>query len=131
MMSYSYSLNCLQYVLMQDDVPILRPLDEVSLAFDKEYGTLHKHGAPEMVDAWFKKKQASLRESGLVEWADNLVVITGRFPLDDLNKCLSTSGYVLRMYTQVLAGTLAQLPMLPDPVVPPVLAPIRRAMFRA
>jgi hypothetical protein len=106
-MNYSYSLNAGQYVLMHGDSPVGRVLDEVSIALDKEDGILHKHGSPESVQKWAAETQRRLRASGAAEIADNLVVITGRFPLEDLNKCLSTMSYAGRLYAKALAGELA------------------------
>jgi len=108
-MSFSYSLNAGQYVLMDGTSPVGRVLDEVSLALDKSDGTLHKHGSPEFVHRWFADAQKKLRDAGANEWAENLVVLTGRFPLDELNACLSNSSYAGRLYQKALAGDLKQL----------------------
>lgn len=109
-MSYHYSLNAGQYVLMDGDSPVGRVLDEVSIALDKVDGTLHKHGSPESVQRWHTAAQQKLRAAGAGEWADNLVVITGRFPLDELNSCLTHTGYAGRLYLKALAGELQRLP---------------------
>jgi hypothetical protein len=114
-MTYSYKTNCGQYVLHCEDKPIGPLLDEVSLAFDRDEGVLHKHGAPAMVEAWQKGTQAKLRASGLTDMADSIVVITGRFELDDLNRCLTHTGYVGTLYTRLLNNELAPLSCLPSP----------------
>ena len=119
-MSYSYSLNCGQYVLMDEATPVGRVLDEVSIALDKEDGAVRKHGAPEMVQRWLTDTQRTLRSGGCAEMADNLVVLTGRFPLEELNKCLTTSGYAGRLYAKALAGELEQLPMFAPATGSPV-----------
>jgi hypothetical protein len=123
-MSFSYSQNCGQYVLMQDGKPVGRVLDEVAIAFDRE-GTLYKHGAPEMVTKWADTMKAKLRNSPASHLADDLLVITGRFPLAELNRCLDTASYVLRLYAGALDGTLAPMPYVP----PPAPQPARRRMY--
>ena len=91
---YNYKTNCGQYVLHKGDKPIGPLLDEVSIAFDKESGTLHKHGSREMVERWADNAKSKFRESGFGEMADDIVVITGAFDLNDINRCITTSGYI-------------------------------------
>lgn len=110
-MSYEYKLNCGQYVLHDGEDPIGPCLDEVAIAFDKESGTLHKHGNPEWVAKWHQETQAKFRQAGFDDMADALIVITGRFDLEDLNRCLSTSGYVARLYQRLLAGEAQPQPL--------------------
>lgn len=121
-MPYSYSLNCGQYVLTADGAPVGPCLDEVCLALDSQEGTLHKHGAPDKVLAWLEKTQSSLRAAGCDEMAQNLVAITGRFPLEQLNRCLDTLTYAGTLYGQALSGRLEQ-----QELPPPKTAPQRRA----
>jgi hypothetical protein len=128
-MPYSYTLNCGQYVLTEDGRPIGRVLDEVSLALDIEEHTLHKHGAPEMVQAWLQRTQAKLRAGGAEEMANRMVCLTGRFPLEELNRCLQVSGYAGRLYLKAMAGELAQLPLDAKALeAAPVTAPSTRRM---
>lgn len=109
----NYQLNCSDYVLHEGDKPIRAITQEVALAFDRESGTLHKHGAPEMVQNWFSKTRSRLIDCGFQNMADDLVLITGRFPVEELNKCLSCSGYVLRMYENLQEGKLLPQPEFP------------------
>ncbi len=114
-MSYSYSMNAGQYVLMDGDSPVGPPLDDVSIALDKVDGTLHKHGSPELVQRWHADAQKKLRTVGANDMADDLVVLTGRFPLDELNKCLSNTNYAGRLYLKAATGELKQLPLVEFP----------------
>lgn len=95
-MAYEYQLVNEQYVLMCDGTPYLPPMAEVAIAFDRQTGLL-KHGAPHDVDAWCLQAQAKLREAGFPEFAEDLMVIKGRFELDELNRCLDIFDYVLRL----------------------------------
>lgn len=109
-----YGLNCGQYVLHNTEgKPIGAPLDEVALVFDKECGVLHKHGPASSVQAWVqtvRQKTESVRGVDGFDLYSDLVVIQGRFPVDMLNRCLDTSGYVLKLYEQLQAGTLPPEP---------------------
>jgi hypothetical protein len=124
MSDFNYKLNCGQYVLHKGDAPIGPVMDEVAIAFDRENGTLHKHGSLENVQAWVTKAQQRLRESaagglgGFAEqMANDLVIISGKFPVEELNCCLSTTGYVLRMVDKLQKGLIGQEPQtLPPPL---------------
>lgn len=113
-MDYHYRMNCGQYVLHDGEDPIGPVMDEVAIAFDLESGTLHKHGSPEMVRAWCKKSSDKLIQAGFPEMAGDLVVIAGRFPVEELNKCLSITGYVRRMYDRASSGEISSQPLLPE-----------------
>lgn len=76
---------------------------EVSLAFDKETGTLHKHGIPSLVLGWCAQSAKTLRDAGFSDMADALVCITGAFPVEELDKILNNSGYVGRFYVKLQA----------------------------
>jgi hypothetical protein len=110
---YNYRLNCSEYVLHKGDAPVGPLLQEVALAFDAESGTLHKHGAPAMVSKWAEDTSLKLRNVGAADLANALLVISGRFPLPALNKCLTASGYVGVFYAELRAGVHKELPMLP------------------
>lgn len=126
MNDYHYELNCGQYVLHNGDKPIGPVLNEVAIAFDRESGTLHKHGSVENVQAWVDKSQKRLRESAtasgslgdlVAKMANDLVIVSGKFPVEEVNRCLSTSGYVLRMVEKLQQGQIGQEPQtLPPPV---------------
>lgn len=108
----NYQLNCGQYVLHRGSTPVGRPLDEVAIAFDRDEGVLHKHGSPEFVNNWAEETRAKLRAAGsnLEDWATALTVVSGRIPVDELNSCLSSSGYVLQLWAKLTRGELARQP---------------------
>lgn len=117
-MEFSYQLNCGQYVLHRDGAPVGPLLDEVALVFSTTCGTLHKHGKPDLVGKWLDTTRDKFRKAGFTEMADELVLVQGRFSLADLNKCLSTTGYVLNLYKQIQAGQVASLDFLGNVVQP-------------
>ena len=117
MNDYNYQLNCGQYVLHNGDKPVGAVMDDVAIAFDRESGTLHKHGAEAMVQEWVTRAQAKFRAAGFDGMADDLVIVTGKFPVEELNRCLTTSGYVLRMVDKLQRGLIGQEPAtLPPPL---------------
>lgn len=117
-MAYSYELNCGDYVLHRDGKPCGPLLQEVALALDTYSGVLHKHGAAGMVETWVANSKAKLSAAGFQEMADQLTVMKGRFTLEDLNRCLSTAGYVHVLYKKAMAGELDSLDMFGRVITP-------------
>lgn len=116
-MAYRYALNCGQYVLHQDDKPIGRPLDELALCLSREDGILHKHGAKEAVHAWAETMRSRYRRVGANDLAEDIVVVSGRFPLAEINRCIESITYSGTFYVRLMAGE-----MLPQPEREPELA---------
>lgn len=87
------------------------PSTEIAFCFDKESGTLHKHGSPEGVKAWFKKTKRKFSEAGFADMTDEMVLFSGHsHPLlgnvspgvtylteDDVNRCIECSGAILKL----------------------------------
>lgn len=101
-MTYCYQMIDDQYVWCAEGIPSRPPLAEVALAFDRECGTVHKHGDPELVHAWHRTAQRQFRIGGFDALADDLVVISGRFDLEELNRCITVSGYAATFYAQLM-----------------------------
>ena len=110
-----YRLNCGQYVLHakrpfgEDLEPVGKVLDEISLAIDTENGILHKHGPAEKVSAWHAQTTQALRAAGAVEMAGHLVVVTGRFPLEEVNRCISNHTYAGHFFKKLVTGQMEAL----------------------
>lgn len=100
-----YALNCGQYVLHCDGKPVGPLHDEIAFCLDASTGTRHKFGAPDLVRAWHTNAQAKFRAANLSEMADELVVVQGRFTLEDINKVIDCSGYAAVLYQKVMNGT--------------------------
>lgn len=122
MKSLSYLLNCGQYVLHVDGKPAGRVLDELAICLDKEDGTRHKFGDPDVVRAWHQKAQQSFRNVGASDLADALVVIQGRFTLEDINKVIENSAHTAALYQKVMNGTAETLDMFGNVVRPALTA---------
>jgi hypothetical protein len=72
----------------------------VALAFDREDGTLMKHGSVDLINQWAEGTRKKYFAAGLTEIAEVLTVIEGPFPLEELNKMISSTGYVGCFYTK-------------------------------
>ncbi|KVP96597.1 hypothetical protein WJ97_11985 [Burkholderia ubonensis] len=120
MSTIHFELNCGQYVLFKAGAPASRVLDEVAICLDKASRTRHKVGDPELVRAWHKKAQDAFRGNGHDDMADDLVVIEGRFTLEDLNKVIENSNYAAILYEKVMAGTAETLDMHGNVVRPAI-----------
>ena len=116
-MDREYRFNCGQYVYHNEKgEPCTKPADTIALAFDKEAGVLFRHGAPDKVNEWAEAAMKRMRASGLTDWADSLVVVTGRFPLEEVNKCLSITGYVSSFYKKLQNGDIEGVGYDPDSI---------------
>lgn len=102
--------NDAHYVLHEGEEAIREPMNEVAIAFDKRDGILHKHGDPQRVQAWVVDAQRKFRSIGFDDMANDLCIIQGRFPLDELNQCLAASSYIVKLNQKLLAGELDSVP---------------------
>jgi hypothetical protein len=60
--------------------------------------TLHKHGAKEHVSGWLNTAVSAFREKGFDDMANELKMLSGKISLDDLNRSISTTGYVKKLF---------------------------------
>lgn len=114
-MDYQYTVIAGSYYLFDmDSKPnpitkernIILMTDEIAIAFDGSDGTLHKHGSPENVSNWLTTAKKKLQDAGHHGMASDLLMMSGQFPVEEVNKCISTSGYA-----KVLYQKLATLPI--------------------
>lgn len=108
--SNEYQFNCGQYVYFRDGEPVTRPADTIALFIDTEDGTLHKHGDPAAVRRHHQVTSEKFRSSDsseVREWANKLIVVEGRFPLEEINRVLSTTGYAKHFYEKLMVGQIS------------------------
>lgn len=79
--------------------------DTVALAFDVRTGKLHEHGSPTRIHSWAANTRRRMRAAGQLDSANDIVVVSGPLPVDELNKCLAINGYCRQMFQR-----LASLP---------------------
>lgn len=105
-MTLQYRLVANKYQLYDNDAPSGRSSASLAVAFDRSTGVLHQHGEPAMVQTWAKLALGRFVKDRHREAAENLVVISGRLPLDEVNACLRTPDYARVFYKRVMSGTL-------------------------
>ena len=79
--------------------------DTVAIAFDQHTGEVHQHGNPTRIHSWARHQRRRLRAAGALTQANDIIVVSGPLPVDELNKCLGIRGYCRRL--------LKRLPTLP------------------
>ncbi len=105
---FRYRMEGTEYALVDEHDRIHWAGEEVAVAFtycpdDRSIeGTLHKHGSPEMANAWAEKTRKKLVDAGHLDMANEIVVVSGKIPLEELNKMIDISGYVGIYYKSVL-----------------------------
>lgn len=95
-----YSFEDGKYIMFySDNGDVICSMEEVSIAFSKDDGmwTLHKHGRKESVQHWYDLVTRNYRARGLSDIANEMVMVTGKFPVEELNKCIDISGYIRTM----------------------------------
>lgn len=85
--------------------------DTIALAFDASTGLLHEHGSPTRIHSWATTARRRLRAAGALASANDIVVVSGPLPVDEINKCLQISGYCRRMFSRL--ATLPHGKMIP------------------
>lgn len=76
----------------------------VSILLDITAGVLLKHGLATVVNETFDTLTRGLRRAGYTDFASDLVVLEGRFDLEELNRLVTSSGYVSQFYENWKAG---------------------------
>ncbi|MFT3813748.1 MAG: hypothetical protein QM740_10245 [Acidovorax sp.] len=79
--------------------------DMVAIAFDLHTGEVHQHGSPTRTLSWATMMRRRLRAAGNLAAANDIVVVSGPLPVEELNRCLKISGYCRGMFKR-----LASLP---------------------
>lgn len=71
--------------------------DDVAIAFNMHTGEVHEHGNPLRIHSWALTMRRRLRSEGFWDEADDIIVISGPLPVDEINKCLCIRGYCRRV----------------------------------
>ncbi len=80
------------------------PTENLSIAFDKVKGTLYQQGQPAMVNTWALSARRRFALSANNSAARNLVVVSGKIPLSEINHFLQKLNYGAEFYTRLVAG---------------------------
>ena len=68
---------------------------------DSSTGALKEHGSPLRIHSWANNTRRRLRASGALDRANDIVVVSGPLPVDEINKCLKVDGYCRDMFTRL------------------------------
>jgi hypothetical protein len=96
----TYALEGKNYVFYLKGAKVFET-EEVSVLYDRSLNVLHKHGPPERVQQEYLRFRIAFGKDS--ELAEDLVVLTGRFDVEELNKLVNISGYVERFYATLQA----------------------------
>jgi hypothetical protein len=92
-----YELRFGSYYLM-DGETILNMCDEVAIGYsynaEENYTVLHKHGSKEMVMQWMDKTRQRYLANNMLDMANELQMICGKFPVEELTKIIENTGYL-------------------------------------
>lgn len=75
--------------------------DHVAIAFDVSTGMLHEHGSPHRIHSWATTTRRRLRAAGAHDSANDIVVVSGPLPVDEINKCLKIDGYCRQLFSRL------------------------------
>ena len=75
--------------------------DLVAIAFDAHTVQVHQHGNPMRIQSWATMTRRRLRAAGAQQEANDIVVVSGPLPVEEINKCLWITGYVRRMFQRL------------------------------
>lgn len=75
--------------------------DSIAIAFEASTGALREHGSPLRIHSWANNTRRRLRASGALDKANDIVVVSGPLPVDEINKCLEINGYCRDMFTRL------------------------------
>jgi len=100
-----YGMEGTEYALVDEHDRIHCASEDVAVAFsfspDEDRGM---QGSPDRVSAWAITTRKKFVDAGHLDMAKEIVVVSGKIPLEDLNKIINTSGYVGTWYKRILAG---------------------------
>jgi len=96
---YKYEFDGFEYYLVDDNGDTIDRMEEVGICFDSDGDVLLKHGQPERVYKYY--------HDTIVKFSDfpdlfKITFIQGKFPVDEVNKCLDISGYIGIFYKKLV-----------------------------
>ena len=97
-----YRINNDKYEMIDIDTgEVLDIIDEVAICYDLHpsdhniKATLMKHGRKEIVETYYNSVRTILTN----ERGFNINIIIGKFDINELNKTISTTGYIYNLIT--------------------------------
>jgi hypothetical protein len=104
-----YTLEYGSYYLREDhNNAIISTTDQVAIAFDATMNVMLKHGPPEHVMQWWEENKK--KAPGLFDDIQVMKLPRGA-PVEEINRVLSTAGYIGVLRKKIDDGTLELLPV--------------------
>ena len=75
--------------------------NEVSFMFDKKLSVLLRHGNSVLVRKIYQQTMDIYRSNGLNDIADDIIIVSGKFDLKEVNNVIGTCDYIGRFYTNL------------------------------
>ena len=75
--------------------------DLLAIAFDIHTGEVREHGTPSRIQSWATNTRRRLRAAGMWQEAEDIIVISGPFPVEEINRCLCIKGYCRRLFQRL------------------------------
>jgi hypothetical protein len=101
-MSLEYRLENDLFVCYLDGVQRFA-CEEVALAFDVKFEMLLKHGDPGIVRDYYQRARDAFTKAGCTEEANSMVLVHGKFDIEELNQVVNCTGYVGKFWRQLQA----------------------------
>lgn len=105
-MSMEYTLENGRYTLYLKGERVVHS-PEVAVVIDLNTGSALKHGEPEQVQTYFNVARNAFKEGGFIQEANDLVFVTGKIDLEELNKMVGICGYAGCFYREKIAAAPA------------------------
>ena len=92
---FEYQLKDNKYALYDTkENEIISMNSQISILFDKQDFVLLKYGNPELVKQTFDLMKQRYIEANLLDFANDLSIISGNIDIDELNKIINCTGYL-------------------------------------
>lgn len=112
-----YEVRNGDYVLVKKETgEIINNLGKsISIALttdDKDEFIMHKHGSEGNVNKWAETARTRFRGIGMDDMADEVRVISGPFPLSEINWLIESSGRMKTFYKKVMQNEMPCEPLI-------------------
>lgn len=108
-MTYRYEYDGFDFTLVNDNGDVIDRMDEIGICFDKRDSVLLKHGQPERVHKYYQEIKEKI--APINEYEDEILFdicfISGKFPVEEINKCLDICDYVGTFYKKTMKGLIS------------------------
>lgn len=92
--------------------------EEVAILFDKGFSVLIKHGDPTYVNEHYESIFRCSRETMFDTIMNDLIVIQGKFDIEELNKVISISDYIGKFWANLKDTPITEVKAEPEVIKP-------------